>query len=554
MKTSVLTVIALLLGTFPAMNAQVGNALVGTPAETGTQGIGDEQLFRTSIRKLSADAFGGRKPLTEYETPVINYIAGKFKELGLEPVNGSYFQEVPLLAVKTNVKNNTVSMKGRKGSLKLKVMDDIVIWTLRAEKKLKLSNAALVFAGFGINAPEYEWNDYAGIDVKGKVVVCMVNDPGFYDDNLFRGKNMTYYGRWTYKFEEAARQGAAAIVIIHDTEAASYGWSVVQNGRQSAVLSLYSETGNREKVALNGWITGEAAEKLFAIAGMSLDESLAAAKRKGFRSFPLGVTAAVETNNEVAIAPSHNVVGVLPGTDLKDEYIIYSAHWDHLGIGTPVDNDSIYNGADDNASGVAGLFVLANRFKRLPERPRRSILFLSVTAEEQGLLGSEYYAAHPLFPLDKTVVNLNMDGYGNKARSHDVILAAAGDSETDRYVKETAAAQGRTVKPSTNNAAGGYFRSDHFNFAKAGIPVVLAKGGNDYLDPKAVEAQKVRHGTKSTYHQPDDEYHEWWDVSGSLEDIYLFYGIGLRLANDGYFPKWSDGMPYKAVREGKSRY
>lgn len=548
MKKIALTFLTLYVGIAPSIYAQVGDALVGTTGET-PKTISDEELLRTSIKELSADEFGGRKPLTEYETKSINYIADKFKELGLEPVNGSYFQEVPLLAVKTNIKNNTVSLKGKKGKLDLKAMDDIVVWTLRAEEKLKVSNADLVFVGFGINAPEYGWNDYEGLDMKGKIAVCLVNDPGYYDDSLFRGKNMTYYGRWIYKFEEASRQGAAGILIIHDEKPASYNWSVVQNGRQTAVLSLNSPTGNKEKVALNGWITGESAKKLFDIAGVSLDESLAAAKKKGFKNIPLGVRTTIETKNDVLAASSHNVVGVLPGTDLKDEYIIYSAHWDHLGIGTPVDNDSIYNGADDNASGVAGLFVLANRFKQLPEKPRRSILFISVTAEEQGLLGSQYYAENPLFPLSKTVINLNMDGYGNKARTLDITLAAAGDSDADLYVKEAAATQGRIVKIAKNSTSGGYFRSDHFNFAKVGVPVILAKGGRDFRDPEAVKALTEKYGTRYTYHQPSDEYHEWWDVSGSLEDIYLFYGIGLRLANDGYFPKWSEDSPYKAIRE-----
>lgn len=525
----------------PNMNAQ--------KSDNPEKKITDEEVFRRGIKELSSDEFGGRKPLTGYETKTINYIAGKYKEYGLEPVNGSYFQEVPMLAIKTNIKNNSVSFKGKKGSLKLNVMDDIVLWTLRPEKKLKVSNAGLVFVGFGINAPEYGWNDYEGIDVKGKIVVCLVNDPGYYDDTLFNGRNMTYYGRWVYKFEEAGRQGAAGILIIHDTEPASYNWSVVQNGRQSAILSLNSPTGGKEKVALNGWVTGESARKLFDIAGASMDESLAAAKKTGFRPFPLDVKTTIETRNDVMSAPTHNVVGVLPGTDLKDEYIVYSAHWDHLGIGAAVDNDSIYNGAADNASGVAGLFVLANRFSQLPERPRRSILFLAVTAEEQGLLGSEYYAKNPLFPLNKTVVNMNMDGYGNKARTRDVILSAAGDSDTDRYVKEAAATQGRVVKIAEPSTSGGYYRSDHFNFAKVGVPVILAKGGRDYLDPGTVEAQKQKYGTKYTYHQPSDEYQEWWDLSGSLEDIYLFYGIGLRLANDGYFPKWNESSPYKAVRE-----
>ncbi|KAA6319939.1 Bacterial leucyl aminopeptidase [termite gut metagenome] len=544
----------LVIGVSPIAKAQVGDALVGTAAVVKEQGISDEELFRTAIQTLSADEFGGRKPLSVHETPVLSYIEEKFKEVGLEPANGnSYFQKVPMLSVRTHIKNNQIVVKGAKGSAVLRYWDETVVWSLRGEKSLKLSKADFVFVGFGINAPEYGWNDYEDVNVKGKIVVTLVNDPGYYDDNLFRGKNMTYYGRWTYKFEEASRQGAAGAIIIHETAPASYDWSVIQNSHSDASLSLYSENGNKDWIALQGWVTGDAAQKLFATAGISIDESLAVAKKKGFKSFPLGLKSSIEITNDVLIAESANVAGVLPGTTLKDEYIIYSAHWDHLGIGAPIDNDSIYNGADDNASGVAALIVIANRFKQLQQRPKRSILFLSVTGEESGLLGSEYYSKHPLFPLDKTVVNLNMDGYGNKGRTRDIILGASGDSETDAYVVEAAATQGRVVRPSVNQTSGGYYRSDHFNFAKVGIPVVLAKGGRNYLNPTAEEEKKVKYGNKSTYHQPSDEYHSWWDVSGSLDDIYLLYGIGLRLANDGYFPKWNDGVVYKEVREGKRK-
>ncbi|MDR1724756.1 MAG: M28 family peptidase [Tannerella sp.] len=527
------------------VKAQVGDALIGT-AETVT--VNDETLFRGIIKDLSDDKFGGRKPLTEYEPAVLDYIAGQFKKVGLEPVNGSYFQKVPMMSVSTSIKNNELIVKGAKGKVNLKILDDFVLWSLRADKKIKLSNADFVFVGFGINAPEYGWNDYAGVDVKGKIVVTLVNDPGFYDNTLFRGKNMTYYGRWTYKFEEAGRQGAAAMLIIHDKAPASYDWSVVRNSRTGANLALYSETGNKELVPLQGWVTGTSAKKLFDAAGVSLDESVAAAKKKGFKSFPLKLKSTIEATNDVEVKESANVVGLIPGTTLKDEYIIYSAHWDHLGIGQAIDGDSIYNGADDNASGVAALVLLANRFNSLPERPRRSILFLSVTGEEEGLLGSEYYSQHPLFPLAKTVVALNMDGYGDKMRTNDIILSAAGHSETDRYVYDAAAAQGRVVVLSKDNSSGGYYRSDHYNFAKVGVPVVLAKGGRSYRDPEAAaNHSKLYKG--STYHQPTDEYHDWWDVSGSLDDIYLFYGIGLRLANDGYFPKWNEGIEYKAIRE-----
>ena len=519
--------------------------------KTSIQEMNDETLFRSVTRELSEDCFGGRKPLTKYEAPTIDYIVNKFKEVGLEPVSeGSYLQKVPLLGVSTQIKNNEVVVAGVKGTVKMRYWDDIVAWTMRAEKELKINNAEFIFVGFGINAPEYEWNDYANIDVKGKVVVMLVNDPGFYDDNLFRGKNMTYYGRWSYKFEEAGRQGAAAALIIHDTAPASYDWSVVQNSRASSNLSLYSETDNKNLVAFQGWVTGESAKKLFEAAGVSIDKSIAAAKKKGFKSFPLKLKTTIESINEIEIGESANVAGILPGTTLKNEYIIYSAHWDHLGIGQPVDGDSIYNGANDNASGIAALVLLAKRFKELPQRPERSILFLAVTAEESGLLGSEYYVENPLFPLNKTVVCLNIDSYGDNMRANNVTVSAAGHSETDRYVVDAAAAQGRKVTFTNNNSSGGYYRSDHFNFAKYGVPVVLARSGRSYLDPVEVKAHRDNYyNGKSTYHQPSDEYHDWWNVSGSLEDIYLFYGIGLRLANDGYFPKWNDGIDYKAVRE-----
>ena len=522
---------------------------------TPLMGMNDETLFRTVTRELSGDSFGGRKPLTPYEAPTLAYIAARFKEVGLEPAaGGSYLQKVPLLGVQTHLKNNEIVVNGAKGTVKLRYWDDIVIWTLRAEKQLKVNRADFVFVGFGIHAPEYGWDDYADVDVKGKVVVMLVNDPGFYDDNLFRGKNMTFYGRWTYKFEEAGRQGAAAALIIHDTEPASYDWSVVQNSRSSASLTLYSEAENKLLIPFQGWVTGESAKKLFDAANVSMDESVVAAKQKGFKSFPLKLRTTIESTNDIEIAESANVAAILPGTSLKDEYIVYSAHWDHLGIGQPVDGDSIYNGAVDNATSVAGMVLFARRFNELPERPKRSILFLTVTAEESGLLGSQYYVENPLFPLEKTVVCLNLESFGDRMRTGDVILSAPGHSETDRYVIDAAATQGRTVTFSNDNSTGWYYRSDHFNFAKAGVPVVLANGGDNYLNPEAAEAYNAKyHEGRNTYHQPTDEYHDWWDVSGTLDDLYLFYGIGLRLANESYFPQWNDGVEYKAVREGRQQ-
>jgi Zn-dependent M28 family amino/carboxypeptidase len=515
------------------------------------QSVNDEELFRNSIRTLASDEFGGRKPLSPHESKTIRYIADEFKALGLVPANGdSYFQPVPLLNVETQIRKNAIVVNGKKGSVTLHPMTDYILWSQRSGKNPKPDKADYVFVGFGIHAPEFGWDDYAGVDVKGKIVVMLVNDPGFYDDHLFHGKNMTYYGRWTYKFEEANRQGAAGAFVIHEKEPASYDWNVVQNSWAGKNLGLYSEN---ENLIFKGWITNDAAKQLFGNAGLSYNESVAAAQKKGFKSFALGLNSRIEVINNARIEDSHNVAGIFEGTDLKDEYIIYSAHWDHLGVGLPVDNDSIYNGAADNASGIAALFVIANRFKQLGIRPRRSILFLAVTGEESGLLGSEYYARHPLFPLEKTVVNLNMDGYAPKSRSHDVILGGSGDAETDKYVIEAAATQGRVVKPAANQTTGAYYRSDHFSFAKAGLPVILAVGGGDFIDPEAVEARKAKYGDVHTYHQPNDEYHEWWDVAGSLDDIYLYFGIGLRLANDSYFPKWNEGVVYKNIREGRTK-
>ncbi|MDR0295044.1 MAG: M28 family peptidase [Prevotellaceae bacterium] len=332
----------------------------------------------------------------------------------------------------------------------------------------------------------------------------------------------------------------------------SYGWDVVQNSHSSACLTLYSEEGNKKLIPYQGWVTGEAAKKLFDAAGVPFDASMAATKKKGFKSFPLKLKTSIASTNEIEFGESANVVGMIPGVTLKDEYIIYSAHWDHLGIGQAVAGDSIYNGAYDNATGIAALALMGRRFASLPEQPKRSILFLALTAEESNLLGSQYYVENPLVSLEKTAVCLNLDCYADYMRTGDVVLSAAGQSETDNYVIEAAATQGGTVVINNDNSTGWYYRSDHYNFAKMGVPIVIAKGGNKYLDPEAAQAYYEKyHKGISNYPQPSDEYHEWWNLSGTLEDIYLFYGIGLRLANDGYFPKWYDGVEFKKLRVKK---
>lgn len=504
-----------------------------------------ERDFRAYEEVIASDSFGGRAPLTPYETKTIHYIADQFKQLGLQPASGdSYFQNVPLLRVKTRPAKGTIDVKTKGGTVKLKNWDDLIITSVRGKENVAIPNAEFVFAGFGINAPEYGWNDYEGLDVKNKIVIVLVNDPGYYNPSLFRGKDMTYYGRWIYKFEEASRQGAAGVLVVHDTEPASYGWNVVQASWGNVNLSLFSEKQNTDKVALQGWISLPATQRLFKTAGVDFDAAVAAAKKPGFRYIPLNAKSNVKLKNEVHIEDSHNVAAILPGTGKKDEYLIYSAHWDHFGIQKPIDGDSIYNGASDNASGVAALLVLAKKFAALKQRPERSILFLSVTAEEAVLLGSEYYAHHPLVPLKQTVLNLNIDGCAPESKAKNVIIAGYGDTNTDQLVAEVAAAQGREVEPAKNQSSGGYFRSDHFSFAKVGVPVILAENGRDYVNPADAERYKGRR----TYHMPSDEYSPAWDVAGTVDDINLWFGVGLRVASGAFTPEWTDQSPWKSRR------
>ena len=430
----------------------------------------DLAFFKERVKTLGSDEFGGRKPLTEYETKTIHYIADEFKKLGLQPANGdSYFQPVKEISTFTRPVKDKITVKCAKGSMDLKFSDDIVVWTNRGTEKVVIPTTDYVFCGFGINAPEY-------------------------------------------------------------------GWKVCQASHVQTNIALCSETMNAEALGMKGWLSEEACKKMFALSGLNFGETIAAAKKPGFKSFTMKAKSKVILNVKMTVGESHNVAAVLPGTDLKDEYLVFTAHWDHFGIGTPIDGDSIYNGASDNASGVATLMLLAKKYQSLPVRPRRSIVFVAVTSEECGLLGSQYYCEHPLFPLSKTAINLNFDGTAPRERTHDVSLRAAGKTDTDALVIAMAAAQGRTVKVITEDPAGGYFRSDHFNFVKKGVPTILVGGGKDYVD-------KARHEAKPKvyrYHQPNDEYDEsWWDFDGAMEDMNLMFSIGLVIANNDEMPKWT---------------
>lgn len=503
------------------------------------------------IAVLASDDFEGRKPFTTGETKTINYLKTEFEKLGLKPGNGnSYFQEVPMVDVKSTPTNLTMKTADGGTSASLKYLDDFVAASRHLQKQVKIDNSQLVFAGYGIVAPEYKWNDYEGLDVKGKTVVVMVNDPGFLDSTLFKGKTMTYYGRWTYKFEEAARQGATGVIIIHEDKAASYPWAVVRSGWSKSKLYLAAADDNKSRALLEGWITQDVAKTMFKMAGKS-EDLMKQAGKKGFKPVDLGLKVSLTINNTIKRSKSNNVVAVLPGTKRADEYIIYSAHWDHLGIGEAINGDSVYNGAVDNATGTAALLALADAFKKAKQQPERSIMFLAVTAEEQGLLGSEYYASNPLVPLNKTVADINIDAMGASGKTKDIIAVGYGQSELEDYLEAAAKKQGRIVVKDSNPSAGFYFRSDHFNFAKVGIPALYTESGDDHVTKGLAygKAQKEEY-TKNRYHAPADNFEPTkWDFSGMIEDLRLLFDVGYRLSNETTFPGWKAGSEFKAIRD-----
>lgn len=499
---------------------------------------------------LASDEFMGRKPFTEGEEKTIHYLESELKRMGLKPGNGnSYFQEVPLVEI-TGKQSDVMTVAGRGKTMSFKTNEDVVVYTERVEEQVGIEDSELVYAGYGIVAPEYGWNDYEGLDVKGKTVVVLVNDPGFGsgDSTLFKGDQMTYYGRWTYKYEEAARQGAAGVLIVHETVPAGYPWLVVQSSWTGAKLNL-DDANPPYKCAVQGWITRNTAVQLFAEAGIK--DYSAMAKNKDFKPVSLGMKATVSVSNQIKRDASNNVVAMVEGSKRADEYIIYSAHWDHLGVGEPIDGDSIYNGAHDNASGMVGMLSIAEAFAKLETKPERSVVFLFVTAEEQGLLGSAYYAQNPIFPPNQTVANINIDGLPAYGEMKDLTITGYGQSELDEYAKKAADKQGRYVIPDPDPGKGYFFRSDHFNFAKVGIPALYASGsyeskakGVDFIKEKTDEYLAVK------YHQPQDNYMpEEWDLKGIAQDALLLFNVGKRLANETYFPKWNEGSEFKAKRD-----
>jgi Zn-dependent M28 family amino/carboxypeptidase len=520
----------------------------------------DGQAVLAHTKVLASDEYEGRKPGTKGEELTIAYIADQFKKAGIEPghPDGGYLQEVPMVGIKADPDTALVFRKGARQQ-RLRFRDDVVAWTKRVTDQVSLRNSDVVFVGYGVQAPEFRWDDYKGVDLAGKTMVVLINDPpvadasnpALLDQKIFGGKAMTYYGRWSYKYEMGQKMGAAAVLIVHETEPAAYPFAVVQ-GRVAEQFDLVAPDRNMSRPAVEGWITLDRAKALFAMAGQNFDALKRAAATREFEPVAFGVTASMTLHNTIRTIDSHNVVGKITGSDpaLKDEYVIYTSHWDHFGIGEPVDGDPVYHGAQDNATGIGGLIELGRAFSATTPRPRRSILLLAVTAEEQGLLGSEYYAANPLYPLAKTLAVLNMDSLNVYGRTKDVTITGHGNSDLDDYAAQVAASQGRVVRPDPKPEQGGYYRSDHFPFAKRGVPALASGGGVEFIGkPEGWGLKKQDEYTANDYHKPSDNVRPDWEMSGASEDLQYYWLVGYRVAQAGKYPEWKTGNEFRGLRE-----
>jgi len=506
-----------------------------------------EDSYKKYVVDLASDELLGRKPFTKGDTLTVQYIEQQFKNLDLLPGNGSsYFQEVPMVEITSKPTNTTLTFQGTNGNITINHLDDYVIGTRKIQDKVNINSTDLVFAGFGIVAPEFGWNDYKDIDVKGKTVVVMVSDPGRYDKSLFKADTMTYYGRWNYKFEEAGRQGATGILLIHDSPAASYGWEVVRSGWSGPQLNLTTDTAPVPD--FEGWVNNKTAQELFKIGGLN-PSVIEAAKKKGFQAIPMNVKTTVDLENTYRYANSNNVVAKIEGSSRPEETIIYTAHWDHLGIGEPVNGDSIYNGAIDNAAGVAALFEIAKAFKAATYKPERSIIFIALTAEEEGLLGSSHYANNPIYPLNKTVANLNMDAFSPLGATKDVSVVGYGQTEIEDYVERSASKFGRIVHGEKNPTSGGFYRSDHFNFVKKGVPGLFMGSGSELISKDSTLIEQRKKALSNRYHAPADQVDENWDFNGIIEDIKLFFDIGYTMSLEKTFPQFKLKSEFRELGE-----
>jgi len=496
------------------------------------------------VKVLASDEFGGRAPSSEGEKLTLDYLTKEFTALGFEPGNGdSFFQEVPLVSLEAD-SDMVLNIGGKDYQYK----KDMVMGSSRISAQEGIENSELVFVGYGVNAPEYNWNDYEGLDVKGKTVVMLVNDPGFAtkDPDLFTGDAMTYYGRWTYKYEEASRQGAAGAIIIHETAPASYPWSVVENSWSGEQFGFVKDNNNMDRVAVEGWVTVDVAKELFTKAGLDFDTAKAEAAKGAYHVDMGDLAATVNVKNTIKKSVSYNFIATLPGSKTPDEHIIYSAHWDHLGTDKNRKGDQIYNGAHDNATGTAGMIEVAEAFTKLGKRPDRSMTFLAVTAEEQGLLGSKYYAANPVIPANKTVANINMDSLNLLGKVKDISVVGIGKSQMDELLATAAKEQGRTVSGDPKPSSGGYYRSDHFAFANMGVPAMYAGGGSEAFDEETANYRKrMSLVLRGCYHQPCDRYRDEWDLSGAVQDLQLFYKVGFDISQQSQWPTWNENSEFQ---------
>ena len=507
------------------------------------------ETVQETVRTLASDTFEGRKPGTPGGQMTVDYLVQQFQAAGLQPGNGdSYLQKVPLVEI-TGDDFAPLSV----GDHSFEHGKDWVGVSYRQTPATTIANSELVFVGYGINAPERGWNDYEGVDMTGKTALILVNDPDFAADDLegtFGGRAMTYYGRWTYKYEEAARQGATAALIVHEDFAASYGWNVVEGGWTGA--QAYTDTGGdgSDQTAMNGWVSNDTAATIFEAAGMDLGAMVAAASQPGFEAVSLGLPVSTSFSNTSRRYTSNNVIGMLPGTARPDEIVLHTAHWDHLGRCIANDEgDDICNGAIDNATGTAALVALAETHGEVGAT-NRSLVFLAVTAEESGLLGAEYYAANPIFPLSQTVGGINMDGIAVRGRTRDVNVRGGGKSELDEYLATALATQGRTASPDPAPEAGYYYRSDHFPLVKRGVPMFYVKSGLDLVDGGTARGEALEAEYRaSAYHAPGDEYDENWDWSGLMQDLDLYYRLARALGNTSDWPEWYEGDEFRAVRQ-----
>ena len=515
----------------------------------------DANGLLTHTKILSSDEYEGRAPGTKGEELTVKYLSEQFKNAGLEPGNsdGTYVQKVPLVGITPTPAPLVIQKGSEKHTLKWK--DDVVAWTKHVADSARLDNSELIFVGYGVVAPEFNWDDYKGVDVKGKTLVMLVNDPPVpdpgnaeeLDPKTFGGKAMTYYGRWTYKYEIAAQKGAAGALIVHETGPAGYPFNVVQ-GKTGEQFDLVTPDKNMSRVAIEGWMSLDHSKAVLKMAGQDFDALKKQAATRDFKPVPLGVHASMTIRNKLRTIQSQNVLGKLPGSDprLKDEYVVYTAHWDHFGK-TP---EGIFHGAEDDALGCAALIEVARAFKQVQPPPTRSILFLAVTAEEQGLLGSQYYTVTPIYPLAKTVANINMDSWNLHGRTKDLTLIGFGASDLDDYARDAAAEQGRVVHGDAEPEKGFYYRSDHFNFAKQGVPALNPDAGVDYIGKPPEYAKQVRNEwNEKRYHQPTDVVLPDWDLSGTTEDLKVLFAVGYRVAQADKMPEWKPGNEFRAKRE-----